>query len=111
MLELTCPQFNRPNKMSIIANQASEAAQIPKLMMYGGGAFSVGQWFAANANWIAAAVGIAVTVAGFVWNRVDAARKTARDKADSDFRAALQLEEHKANMALLAAELEKVRKG
>ena len=84
--------------MSTIASQASEVAQLPRLMLYGGGAFSIGQWFAENANWIAAAVGILVTVAGFVMTCISLKRREKRE-----------LEEHKANMALLAAELEKVR--
>lgn len=92
-------QSNRQNAMSTFASQASEAVQIPKLMLYGGGAFSVGQWIAANANTIAALVGVTVTVVGFIWARIDASKKRKEER-----------EEHEANMALLAAELEKVRK-
>lgn len=84
--------------MSTITDQASQVEQLPKLMLYGGGAFSVGQWFAENANWIAATVGIVVTIAGFVLTYRASKRKEKRE-----------LEEHAANMALLAAELEKVR--
>lgn len=88
---------NRNIVMSI-ASQASEAAQLPKLMLYGGGAFSVGQWVAQNVNTIAAVIGVVVTIAGFVWSRMDASKKRKEER-----------EEHEAKMQLLAAELEKVR--
>lgn len=86
--------------MSLFQQASPVASKIPETLMYGGGLFSIGQWFADHANTIAAIVGITVTVVGFIMTVSASNRKEKRE-----------LEEHKANMALLAAELEKVRKG
>lgn len=97
-----------------IASQASEVApQLPKLLMYGGGAYSVWQWLTENMNWIAAAVGIVVTIVGFVWNRIDKSReRKMKERADADHAETERLnrrlaqERHDLEMARLRKAIE-----
>lgn len=92
-----------------IASEASSVAQkVSASMTYGGAAFSVFQWFASNANWVAAFVGIVVTIAGFIWNRIDAKKKESEEKKKRELEEFLMMkeetrrqEEHEARMIAL----------
>lgn len=101
--------------MSNIIDQASAPFKASSALMYGGSAFSVGQfvaekanWFVDNVNWISATVGIFVAVAGFIWNRVDRARdRRLKEKENADHAATealnrrLAQERHDLEMAIL----------
>ena len=95
--------------MSNITETGHQIAQrASNVLTYGGATFSVFQWLADNANWIAAFVGIFVTVVGFVWNRIDLHYKNKAEAKARELEEFLLLkeeerrqEEHDAKMTAI----------
>lgn len=103
-------KLNRRFNMSLFQNASQGAGKIPESVMYGGGVFSVCQWFADNVNWIAGLVGIVVTIGGFIWSRIDAKKKRIAEDKVRKAKREEEAQEHRIKMAILNAEFEKVKK-
>lgn len=95
-----------------LASEASTMAQkISASMTYGGATFSVFQWLSDNANWIAALVGIIVTIAGFVWNRIDAEIKKSQELRVRELEEFLMLKEEERKQEAHEARMESIKRG
>ena len=87
------------------------ASKVSAAITYGGATFSVFQWLSDNANWLAAFVGIIVTISGFVWNRIDAEIKKSQEIRVRELEEFLMLKEEERKQEAHEARMEAIKRG